>query len=118
MAIRERGIALLEVLVAVLILSTAGLSLTELVGAGTRAVTIARQRERELADEDRLLTAYSLLARSDLDRRLGDRVVGPYVVNTQRPEATIYRIALRRSSAPDIEDLITVVYRPEPAHAP
>lgn len=115
---RERGVALLEVLVAVLILTVAGLSLAELVGAGTRAIGTARQREGELADEERLLTAYTLLTRSDLDRRLGDRTVGPYVTDVQRPEATLYRIALRRSNAPDLEDLVTVVYRPEPAHAP
>lgn len=115
---RERGVALLEVLVAVLILTVAGLSLVELVAAGARAIATARQRQRELADEERLLTAYTLLTRSDLDRRLGDRTVGPYVADVQRPEATLYRIALRRSNAPDLEDLVTVVYRPEPAHAP
>lgn len=114
---RERGVALLEVLVAVLILTVAGLSLVELVGAGTRAIGTSRQRERELADEERLLTAYTLLTRSDLDRRLGDRTVGPYVTNVQRPEATLYRIAITRQGTLEVEDLVTVVYRPEPARA-
>ena len=117
MQVSERGVALLEVLAAVLILSVVGLSLVELVGAGTRAVATARQRERELADEERLLTAYTLLTRSDLDRRLGDRTVGPYLANVQRPERTLYRVSLRRVDALDVEDLVTVVYRSEPAHA-
>lgn len=115
--IDNRGVALLEVLVAVAILGVAAISLIELVAAGTTAVTAARKRERELADEERLLAAYTLLTRGDLDRRLGERTVGPYILNVQRPEATLYRVALRRSSAPALEDLVTVVYRPEPAHA-
>jgi type II secretory pathway component PulJ len=114
----ERGVALLEVLVALVILATAAIALVELVDAGTRAVTEARVRERELADEDRLLSAYTLLARPDLDRRLGTRDVGPYRVNVQRPEASLYRVALSRAEAPDVEDLVTVVFRQEPAHAP
>lgn len=117
MHVDRRGIALLEVLVAVAILGVATLSLLELVGAGIRAVAVARERERELADEERLLAAYTLLTRGDLDRRLGDRAVGPYIAIVQRPERTLYRVALRRSMA-EIEDLVTVVYRPEPGRVP
>ncbi len=114
----ERGVALLEVLAALAILGVAGLSCIELVVTGTRAVVTARQRERELADEERLLAAYTLLRREDLDRRLGDRSVSPYVVNVQRPERTLYRIALLRQAAPGVEDLVTVVYRAEANRAP
>ncbi|PYP63763.1 MAG: hypothetical protein DMD37_05090 [Gemmatimonadetes bacterium] len=114
----NRGIALLEVLAAVAILGVAGIALVELVAGGTRAVATARAREQELGDEDRLLAAYTLLRREDLDRRLGDREVGPYVVNVQRPERTLYRIAIRRKEAPQVEELVTVVYRAEVRRAP
>ena len=114
----KRGVALLEVLVALVILSTAVIAFVELVDAGIRAVTEGRVRERELTDEDRLLSAYTLLARSDLDRRLGTREVGQYRVNVQRPEPTLYRIALVRGGVPEVEDLVTVVYRPEAPHGP
>ena len=114
----ERGFALLEVLVATAILSVAALSLAELLDAGVRAVATARTRELEQADEDRLLSAYTLLAREDLDRRLGKRALGPYVVSVQRPEPTLYRIALSRGEAPEVENLVTVVYRREPQHVP
>jgi len=114
----SRGIALLEVLAALMILGVASLSLIDLVSAGTRAVVAARSRERELADEERLLSAYTLLARSDLDRRIGVREVGPYHVNVQRPEPTLYRIALSRAEAVEVEDLVTVVFRSEPSRAP
>jgi hypothetical protein len=104
---------LLEVLVAILILTVSGLSFVDLVGAGTRAVATARARERELADEERLLAAYTLLTRGDLDRRIGRREVGPYLADVQRPERTLYRIALLRRTTPEVEDLVTVVYRRE-----
>jgi hypothetical protein len=108
---RERGVALIEVLAAVEILGVAGLALVELVAGGTRAVAVSRDRERELADEERLLTAWSLLKREELDQRIGDRVVGPYVVRVQRPERGLYRLAVERSVAPGVEELVTVVYR-------
>jgi len=108
---RERGVALLEVLAAVAILGVAGLALVELVAGGTWAVAVARDRERELADEERLLTAWSLLKREELDQRIGERAVGPYVMRVQRPERGLYRLAVARSVAPGVEELVTVVYR-------
>ena len=113
----EGGVALLEVLAAVLILSVVGLSLVALVSAATQATATARAREAELADEERLLSGLTLLARADLDRRLGSRGTGPYVVTVQRPERTLYRIAIERGEAREVEDLVTVVYRAEPTNA-
>jgi len=107
-------VALLEVLAAIVILATAGLGFVALVASGTDAARGARDRERELADEERLLAAYTLLARRDLDLRLGRRSVGPYLVEVQRPERTLYRVAIANASSPQVEDLVTVVYRREP----
>jgi hypothetical protein len=112
----DRGAALLEVLAAVVVMAIAGISMLELVGTHGRAVTTLRARELELADEERLLTAYVLLSRVDLDRRLGEVLVGPYVVGVQRPEPALYRIAVRRPETA-AEDLATVVYRQVPDHA-
>ena len=113
---RERGIALLEVLAAIVILTIAGLSLVSLDAQATASTVTARSRETEQADEERLLAATTLLTRSDLDQRLGDRTVGSYVVTVGRPERTLYRIAVGRRKAPGVEDLVTVVFRrvPEP----
>ena len=114
----ERGVALLEVLAATVILTVAGLALVELVLGATQAVTTARARERELADEERLLAAYTLLGRSDLDLRLGENAVGPYAVSVQRPERVLYRVALARATNPAVEDLVTVVHRAEATRGP
>lgn len=115
---REAGVVLLEVLVAVVILATAGTALVELVGAGLRNERGARERERTLAAEDRVLGAMTLLRRDDLDRRLGPHEVGEFMVDVERPERSLYRIAIAQVTAPDVEDLVTVVNRPDDPHAP
>lgn len=107
----DRGIALLETLVALAILSGAGLALLDLVTGGLRAEREARGRERVLAAEDRVLTALTLLKREELDRRLGHHPLGELIVDIERPEQTLYRIALARAESPQVEDLVTVVYR-------
>lgn len=110
--------ALLEVLIALLILSTAGTAMVELVGAGLRSERDARIREQTLAAEERVMAAMTLLKREDFDRRLGRREVGEFVVDVERPERTLYRVAIAQSGSPQVEELVTVVYRADAAHAP
>jgi hypothetical protein len=107
----ERGVVLLEVLVAVVILATAGIGMVELVGFGMRAEREARLRETTLATEERVLSALTLLTRTELDQRIGRRRIGEFIVDVQRPERTLYRIALLQAQSPQVEDLVTVVYR-------
>src|SRR5437762_3114045 len=109
----ERGVALLDVLVALVILGTAGVTLMELIGSGLRGERDARVRETMLATEERVLAAHTLLNRRELDQRIGRREVGEFIVDVQRPEPTLYRIALIQKLSPAMEDLVTVVYRPE-----
>ena len=65
-----------------------------------------------------MLAAMTLLKREELDRRLGRHPVGEFLVDVQRPERTLYRIAIGPADAPQVEDLVTVVYRAELTHAP
>jgi type II secretory pathway pseudopilin PulG len=109
----DRGIALLEVLVALAILSGAGLALLDLVTGGLRAERDAREREHVLALEERVLTALTLLKRGELDLRLGRHPIGELIADIQRPERTLYRIAVAQQQSPQVEDLVTVVYRRE-----
>jgi type II secretory pathway pseudopilin PulG len=111
-------VALLETLVALAILSGAGLALLDLVTAGLRAERESRERERVLAVEDRVLTAVTLLTRTELDRRLGRHPIGELIADIQRPERTLYRIALAQQESPQLEDLVTVVYRTELGNVP
>jgi hypothetical protein len=111
--LNSRGVALLEVLVALVILTTTGVSLVGLVGAGLRGQQDARERERVLANEERLLAAITLLKRAEFDQRLGRHDVGEFVVDIERPERTLYRIAIAEKRSAQVEDLVTVVYRRE-----
>jgi len=114
----DRGIALLEVLVALAVLSGAGLALLELVTGALRAERDARERERVLAVEQRVLTALTLLKRAEFDRRLGRHPIGELIVEIQRPERTLYRIAVSQQESSQVEDLVTVVYRREARNGP
>jgi type II secretory pathway component PulJ len=110
----DRGVALLEAMVAIAILASAGVILVGTVGAGLRSEREARRREVTVHAADRVLTAMTLLTRNDLDQRIGTRRVGEFLVNVQRPEPPLYRIALSESATPEVELLATVVYRESP----
>ena len=115
---RSQGVVLLEVLVALVVLSAAGLGVVSAVSAGLRAERGARERERVLVVEDRVMAALTLLTRQDLDRRVGPHPLGEFVVDVERSEATLYRIAIAQATSAQVEDLVTVVYREEPTRAP
>jgi hypothetical protein len=110
MARGERGAVLLEAMVAVTILVAAGVSLISLLGASLASETELDRREADVRDLDRLLVAMTLLSRTDLDRRLGRHSVGLLEAQVQRPEPTLYRLAV---NGPHGAALVTVVYRPD-----
>jgi hypothetical protein len=110
----SRGVALLEVLIALAILGTVGLALVSLESAALAAERDARALERTLAAEERVLAALTLLKRGEFDRRLGRHALGEFLVYIERPEQTLYRIAVGPADAPQVEDLVTVVYRAAP----
>lgn len=96
----ERGVALMEAMIALAILSLAGVSMVSFLTASLHDLAAMRQRERTLATAERVLTATTLLTRSDLNRRLGRRQLGEFYIDVQRPEQTLYRIAVTETSAP------------------
>ena len=107
----RRGAALLEVLVALAILTGTGVALIGALAEPIGVMRRAAQRERTLEAADRVLTAMVLLTRTDLDRRLGRREVGEFVTYVDRPEPTLYRIAIASGAEPAHELLVTVVHR-------
>ncbi len=109
-----RGAVLLEVLAALTIMAFAGVSTLTLLSQLAASEERAEATALRLTDEDRLLTAYTLLRREELDRLLGTRAVGRYLVEVQRPRPDLYRIAIGDSTA---ADLMTLVYRREPSRA-
>ena len=89
--------------------------LVALFGRSNVFVEVQRHLDRE---QERVLTALTLLKRDDLDRRLGRHPIGELIVDIERPERALYRIALMQATSPQVEELVTVVYRREPRNAP
>jgi type II secretory pathway component PulJ len=109
----RRGVALLEVLVSLAILTGAGAGLVAALAAAMRSEHRLRREEAIILSADRVLAATTLLSRADLERRIGTHPVGDFVVQVQRPRPTLYRIAIAQASTPEIDMLATVVHRPE-----
>jgi prepilin-type N-terminal cleavage/methylation domain-containing protein len=111
-----RGFVLIEVLVALTILSVAGLAFVDLTAQSAQSAIRAREAEEQLGDEDRLLTAYSLLDHRDLERRIGTQAVGNYTVRVERLDWSVYRVAVMAGRSG--RGLVTVIYRPGPRNDP
>ena len=117
------GTALLEVIVAITILTVAGLSAAVMANQSVAAVTQARDADNDTRRAGRFLDAVALWPRTDLDRHLGDRREGNWILTITRPYATLYVVALRTTgdsahSAISRELVRTTIYRPESHDAP
>lgn len=109
----ERGVMLLDAMIAIAILASAGVSMVALLGQALRMEHTLRAQEHDLHGAARVLTAAAMLTRRDLDRRLGRHPVGEFALEVQRPRPTLYRLAVIAEQTPTVEMLVTVVYRPE-----
>ena len=112
----ERGAALLEVMVALTMLAVAGTAAAGMVSESMRATRQAREADREMREASALFDAVALWTRADLDRHLGERRQGPWLMRVDRSAATLYVVTLTDSSSRR-ELLRTSLYRPEVARA-
>jgi type II secretory pathway pseudopilin PulG len=109
--IRE-GVALLEALVALVVLGTVASALLASTGTAYRAVVVAREAETQVREAQRLLDATTLWSRGELDQRLGERAQGPMTMRIDRLTRTLYLVSLR-DTATGAELLRTALYREE-----
>lgn len=106
------GAALLEVIVALTILSVAGLATLTASRQAADAVERAKRADEETRAASAFLDAVSLWPRADLDRHLGVRDEGRWHLRVERPAPTLYRVALTDTS--DVRVLLaTSLYRAE-----
>jgi type II secretory pathway pseudopilin PulG len=114
---RRNGIALLEALVALTIITVAGLAATAAVRQGAEVVRRAEATDADVRTASAFLDAVALWPREDLDRHLGDRPEGPWRLHVDRPIPTLYLVALTDST--DTRVLLhTALYRPLPPETP
>src|SRR5690242_14563181 len=90
----RRGVVLLEVIVALTVLGTAGISLLSLAVQSQRAVADAQRGLREIRVAHAFMESVALWGRADLDHHLGSRAEGPFVLFVDHASPEIYRATL------------------------
>jgi type II secretory pathway pseudopilin PulG len=90
----DRGAALLEVMVALVVLGVSGAAAAAMTSQASDAIRQAQAHEAALREASAFLDAVALWSREDLDRRLGDRAQGPWRLRIDRPAETLYVVSL------------------------
>jgi len=108
---RERGWVLVEVMIALAVLATVGTTLLTLSRDTLGAVRSAGETDRATRRASDFLTAVSLWPTADLDRRLGSRSQGPWILLIERENAELYNVVLL-DSAYRTPLLQTTLFRP------
>ena len=107
----RHGAVLIEVLVALVILTVASLSALQHVGQFIETQSGFHRAESELLAAEQRLIAVSLLTRTELDQRIGRRILGNHWVTLGRPEPELYRIGVAALESPEVEIITAVVHR-------
>src|SRR5947207_709327 len=90
------GAALLEALVALTIFSISALAAAHIAIDASRAVARISALDEELRGANAFMHAIALWSRSDLDRHLGTRSEGPFVLRVEHSDPVIYDVVLLR----------------------
>ncbi len=106
----RRGIALLEALLALVLLTTAGLAWAALAGQASFALERAQERERKVAAAAAILARVEILSAPQLDAMVGRRRVDNHAIRVSRILPNLYRIEIAVGGEP-VEWLETSVYR-------
>lgn len=106
---KESGSVLLELLVAMLLLSVASAGVLHALSQAMAAHEMATEAEQRTSRASRLLGEHALLSGDDLAQRLGGRKYGGLLVSVTRPEQGLYRIAVSDTLNPAAEELVTVL---------
>jgi type II secretory pathway pseudopilin PulG len=114
--IGDAGAVLLEVVIAMAVLAVAGIAAIAMAAEASGAVARARESEARLRSASHLLEAVALWPREELDRRLGARRQGPFVLTLQRPARELYTAVLADSAGGRVL-LATSLFRRDTADA-
>ena len=98
-----------------MVLATAGIAMLVLVNESLRVIHDVRETESDFRRASAFLEAVAVWTSADLDRRLGSRPQGEWVLEIQRIDAALYVVTLIQ---PEIHKVLlqTTLYRPGPDH--
>jgi type II secretory pathway pseudopilin PulG len=108
----KQGVVLLEALVSMTILATVATTAIALTVESAQTVSRARQNDREMRSANAFLSTVALWPREDLDRHLGDRLQGRWVMRIDKTRAALYTITLSDTN-PHRRLLATSLFRPD-----
>lgn len=107
----RHGAALLEAIVALTILATAGAAVVAIAAQSAHAVERAQIADADNRQASAFLDAVALWPREDLDRHLGVREQGPWLMAVDHPSPAVYAVTLADSAGGRVL-LRTALYRP------
>lgn len=107
---RSGGSVLLEVLIAITVLALAGSSAIAVAVESVRVAQVAREHEQQVRTASAFMDAVALWPRADLDRRLGRREQGRWILHVERAAPTLYMLRID-DAATATELLRTAVFR-------
>jgi len=93
------GFTLIETLAALAIVGVGVFAILSIGVAGAHAVSAVHARERQIETADELMRIVTLWPRADLDRHLGDRREGEFILTIQLLTSDVYQLTVRDSSA-------------------
>jgi deoxyxylulose-5-phosphate synthase len=111
----RRGVALIDVLVSVALLATAGTSLLSVLGQTRRTMQSVQTTEYVIDSAATELDRLSILDRAALVALEGRTRHGAWSIDVRRVTPTLFDVAV--TDARGITQLTTTVYRPDSAHA-
>lgn len=92
----RRGVTLIEVLVALVIVASAASALGSLGGQITHTLPSLARSEEQMRRAGRVLTTYSVLPAAELERRAGRRLDGEFLVEVSVSRPGLYEIVVSR----------------------
>ncbi|MGQ0641292.1 MAG: hypothetical protein ACT4P6_11075 [Gemmatimonadaceae bacterium] len=107
---QRSGAVLLEVLCALVVLSSAGVALVSVVASGMHAVARASTMEELREEQSRILVAHSLMTRHELAERLGLRAVAGLVVEVIPVRRSLFRVTVSGRQMAASTPLTSVLY--------
>jgi Tfp pilus assembly protein PilV len=111
----RRGALLLETLVGIVLLVTAGLAMVASIGQTLSTAREVHRREEEVRSASDALDAISLWPRATLDARLGRTRWRDWNIRIDRLTPTLYRVAIA-DTVKSVVLLETSIYTPGPAN--
>ncbi len=113
----RRGAALVEVLIGLVILGTAGTALLTALGQTRHTMRNVRATERQLDSASAELDRLVLLDRDELRQRQGWTIRGSWSIRVTLSSTVLFDVAVART--PESRPLLeTTLYRPDSANVP